>query len=225
MTQGMNSRPMSGTKATAKRAFRMTRWRPGPGRGHGTDHEGAGRGHDPADVVAEPGSRRAQPGGEQLGQVVGEAAEDTEDAEADEEVHVEARLVRDVEPERGHQGQGRDAEVDREHRAATEALRDGHGQQGANEAAEVEGVVAMVFQLSTSALVAALSRPAAAALDLPQCGADDRYEGVAAPPGQQGHESHQQGAAGPWPEDRIEQLPDARRRLGLAPSSPSGPAP
>src|SRR4029078_6328465 len=100
-------------------------------RGYDSDEDRAGRGEDAAHVVAEPGAGAAQSRGEQLRQVVGEAAEHAEYGEPDKEVGGEARAGGQVESEREQDRRRRAREVDAEHRTAPERLREHRGEQRA----------------------------------------------------------------------------------------------
>src|SRR6185295_7772466 len=90
--------------------------RVGTARRDAADEDRADRGDQAADVVAEAGAGAAQAGGEQLRQVVGEAAEHPEHGQADQEVHGEARFRLQVEAERREDRRGRAGEIEKEHR-------------------------------------------------------------------------------------------------------------
>src|SRR3546814_20941631 len=91
-----------------------------------------------ADVVAKAGAGRAQPGREQLRQVVRETAEHAEYRQADQEVAVKPHLWWQRRAEGDEDREGGDREIDREHRLAAELLGSGTRQQRAEPATDVE---------------------------------------------------------------------------------------
>src|SRR5258706_9023791 len=185
--------------------------------GRGADHEGPHGSHYAADVVTESSARGPQPRRKQLRQIEREGAKDAEYRHANRKEHVQACMSRHVETEGGQDRRRRGRKIQRKHASTAQIFGQRNGQQSADQSAQVERHRRGELPALDQDLDALPVQTTQHRLGVSQLRGNDRDEGTAAPPGDEGNDGNTDDQQRPAQQLRAENLPQpglaARPRL------------